>query len=358
MRDALIDLLVCPPCQTALTVSGGTKNGPHVMSGELRCARCGARTPIVDGVPDFVCGVGDATGAAQSGDAPNHGAPAGSRAHKSVEQTTSGFAMNWQRYSRVILAEPALNDELFRDWIAPVQPESFEGKAVLDAGCGMGRWLAAAAPHMPQTLVGFDYSEVVHAAFDNTRHLKHVHVVRADIFRLPFRRVFDACYSIGVVHHTPDPEGAFAALLDAVVDDGILAVWVYGKENNAWIETVVSPLRRLFTSRLPDTALLVLTKVLTLQLAAAAHGYARAFPAPTTFPYDAYARHLLKYPRPYLEHIVYDHLVPQLAQYLPREELEAWATKRGLTYSLTSRNANSWRLITARSVSALDAFTT
>ena len=108
----------------------------------------------------------------------------------------------------------------------------------------MGRWLAASAPHAPRALIGFDYSEVVHAALRNTRHLKHVHVVRADIFHAAVRAGVDVAYSIGVVHHTPDPRRAFAALLDVVKPDGVLAVWVYGKENNDWIENVVTPLRR------------------------------------------------------------------------------------------------------------------
>ncbi len=336
MRDVLLETLRCPSCRGTLAVADGATEGPHVVRGRLVCGGCGEGWPIIDGVPDFVS----------------------ARGAEAVEQTTSGFAVNWRRYSDVILAQPALNDELFRDWIAPMQPERFEGRMVLDAGCGMGRWLAAAAPHAPRQLIGFDYSEVAHAAFNNTRHLKHVHVVRADIFRLPFAPVFDACYSIGVVHHTPDPEGAFAALLEAVKPDGVLAVWVYGKENNEWIETVISPVRRVLTSRLPDPVLYGLSKVLTLQLAAAARTYARAFPTPTSFSYDAYARHLLKYPRAYLEHIVYDHLVPQLARYLSREEVESWAARRQLAFSLTSRNANSWRLIAARTPAALEAFTT
>ena len=337
MRESVLDLLRCPLCNASLRVDTPVVEAGHVMHGALACTSCNGTWPIVQGVPDFVT--------ARASEA------------REVEQTTSGFATNWERYSDVIIAQPALNDELFRDWIKPVQPELFEGRVVLDAGCGMGRWLAASAPHAPRALVGFDYSPVVHAAFRNTRHLKNVHVVRADIFRMPFQRAFDVAYSIGVVHHTPDPEVALAALVDVVLADGVVAVWVYGKENNGWIENVVSPLRKLVTSRMPDAALHALSKVLTLQLAAGAHAYARVFPERTAFSYDAYVRHITKYPRPYLEHIVYDHLVPQLAQYLPREELEHWATSRSLAYDLSSRNDNSWRLITARTQQALAHFT-
>ncbi len=307
------------------------------MSGALRCEACNVPYPIVDGVPDFV---------------PITSAPA-------VAQTTAGFAVNWRRYSDAILAHPALNDDLLRDWLAPLSPELFQGRHVIEAGCGMGRWLAASVPHAPRTLIGFDYSDIVHAAFANTRHLKNVHVVRADIFHPPFPEgCADVCYSIGVVHHTPDPEGAFASLLDLVADDGVLSTWVYGKENNQWIEDVVTPIREAVTSRLPDSMLYGLSRVAAVALAVGAGVYARTFPTGTTFGYDAYLRHLRKYPRRYLEHIVYDHLVPQLVAYLPRSELERWATRRGLPFTITSRNANSWRLLVARTEQALRRYGT
>lgn len=302
------------------------------MAGKLRCAACHAAYQIVDGVPNFV---------------PATVTPA-------VEQTTAGFATNWKRYSDAILAQPALNDELLRDWIAPLSPELFQDRLVLEAGCGMGRWLAASVPHGPRALIGFDYSEVVDAAFANTRHLKNVHVVRADIFQPPFpARFADVCYSIGVVHHTPDPEGAFASLLELVADDGALSTWVYGKENNQWIEDVVSPIRSTVTSRLPDSMLYGMSRAAAAALSVGAGLYARAFPTGTAFGYDAYLRHLRKYPRRYLEHIVYDHLVPQLVAYLPKADLERWAASRRLPFVLTARNANSWRLLVARSEDAL-----
>jgi hypothetical protein len=108
---------------------------------------------------------------------------------------------------------------------------------------------------------------------------------------------------------------------------------------------------------MPDAALYAVTKALTVQLALAARAYVRAFPVATAFPYDAYVRHLMRYPRAYLEHIVYDHLVPQLAHYLPRAEVERWATSSALAYVLSARNANSWRLIAARSHEALARYT-
>jgi SAM-dependent methyltransferase len=308
-----------------------------VMEGLLVCSKCERTVPIRGGVPDFVA-------AAAGGD-------------NRVEQTTSGFARNWWRYSDVILASPALNDELFRDWVWPLAVDRLEGKRVLDAGCGMGRWMTVAAPHQPEMLVGFDYSDVIWAAFKNTKHLKNVHAVRADIFDLPFRPVFDVTYSIGVVHHTPDPAGAFRSLVNVTKEDGVLSVWVYGAENNEWIHKYVTPVRETLTSRLPDSALHMLSRVLSAQLLTAARAYVAFAPSGSSFSYDAYVRHLLKYPARYVEHIVYDHLVPELAQYVPRAEIDRWVADNGLHAVVSARNENSWRLVGSRSKGALERYT-
>jgi hypothetical protein len=42
--------------------------------------------------------------------------------------------------------------------------------------------------------------------------------------------------------------------------------------------------------------------------------------------------------------IVFDHLVPRLAFYIPGDEFRAWFGKRGMDgATITSRNGNSWR---------------
>jgi hypothetical protein len=69
-------------------------------------------------------------------------------------------------------------------------------------------------------------------------------------------------------------------------------------------------------------------------------------------PYGEYLRYLRRYPFRYMSHIVYDHLVPEIAHYIPRAELEAWAHRRGMEFSISSRNGNSWRLLARRPASA------
>jgi SAM-dependent methyltransferase len=115
-------------------------------------------------------------------------------------------------------------------------------------------------------VIGVDLSEAVDVAFANTRDLEHAHVVQGDIFHMPVVRDFDLAFSIGVLHHTPDPASAFAVLADLVKPGGTVACWVYGRENNGWIVNAVDPVRIGLTSRLPSSAVRALSFGLTSAL--------------------------------------------------------------------------------------------
>jgi SAM-dependent methyltransferase len=80
----------------------------------------------------------------------------------------------------------------------------------------------------------------------------NAHVIQADIFHLPLKTVFDMAFSIGVVHHTPDPMQATFSLASRVRSNGQLLIWVYGYENNWWIHFFVTPLRKYIFSNLPN----------------------------------------------------------------------------------------------------------
>src|SRR5712691_1643263 len=105
MRESLLAELACPECGADLAVAEAISiAGGHIEEGALACRGCARRYPIERSVPNFV--------------------PGQDRAD--VVQTTSGFARNWDDFNDVILDNEQLNDELFRDWIAPVEPETFK----------------------------------------------------------------------------------------------------------------------------------------------------------------------------------------------------------------------------------------
>lgn len=107
-----------------------------------------------------------------------------------------------------------------------------EGRFVLDAGCGSGictRWFAEGNPHCE--VFGVDISNSVDAARDNLRALPNVHIIQADLNRLPFSGLrFDYVFSNGVLHHTPSTEQAFRNIGRFLAEGGEMAIYVYRKK--------------------------------------------------------------------------------------------------------------------------------
>jgi SAM-dependent methyltransferase len=74
---------------------------------------------------------------------------------------------------------------------------------------------------------------------------------------LPLRSFsFDRIFSIGVLHHTPDPRRAFLALPRLLRPGGELAIWVYSGEPRFRLQYALSDLYRLHTRRMDRRRLL------------------------------------------------------------------------------------------------------
>src|SRR5512132_2004433 len=236
MKRKLLDYLRCPSCAGALLLSVASTEEAEIMEGQLACDPCQSKFPIVRGIPRF-------------------GTPEKLDAEKAA--TAENFGWQWQHFAQ--------SDELYADqflgWIAPVRPEFFQDKVVLEGGCGKGRHTQLAATWGAHDVIGVDLSEAVETAFAATRNLENAHIVQADIYHLPFARVFDYAFSVGVLHHLPDPRAGFRSLATKVKDGGYLSAWVYGAESNEWITRFVDPLREGLTSRMNRRALLHLSRL-------------------------------------------------------------------------------------------------
>jgi SAM-dependent methyltransferase len=74
-------------------------------------------------------------------------------------------------------------------------------------------------------------------------------VVQADVYHLPFRaRAFDIGYSLGVLHHLPEPEAGFREMASRVKSGGEAFVWVYRRTLR---KMLFEPIRRPFTHVAP-----------------------------------------------------------------------------------------------------------
>jgi SAM-dependent methyltransferase len=296
------------------------------MEGELRCRSCATPFPIVRGIPRFAN-------------------PELIDSDKAA--TAAGFGWQWQHFTQ----EDTRYAEQFLGWIAPVTPEFFRDKIVLEGGCGKGRHTQLAARWGAKDVIGVDLSDAVETAFASTRALDNAHIIQADIYHLPLAQQFDYAFSVGVLHHLPDPRGGFISLASKIKPGGHISAWVYGAENNEWITRLVNPVREKLTSRMNRSALLQLSKLPTACLYLATklvYG-----PLNNRKNGSALARHLFY--NDYLaaiapfgwreQHtIVFDHLVAPTAFYIARDDFEGWWRDVDATDVVIGwHNKNSWR---------------
>lgn len=307
LRTTFLDLLACPLCLgDLLLTSGEPVEDGHVMAGELACRGCEQTFPIRGGIPRLL---------------PDPGQRSAQR-----DETAHRFGYEWNAFSDFDTAEEIAS---MATWFRPRALADLDGRTVLDAGCGMGRHAVLAVKHGATRVVGVDLGTAVEASFANTRHLPEVCIVQGDIYHPPLARAaFDAAYSLGVLHHLPDPARGFRALAPALADDGWFQVWLYGREGNGWILYGANPVRRI-TARLPLGLLKVLCVGLTVPVVLAAR-LAHAVPAVgKRMPYGSYLAWLGPFGFRKVHAIVFDHALAPVAHYMSRPEVEAMVADVG-----------------------------
>jgi SAM-dependent methyltransferase/uncharacterized protein YbaR (Trm112 family) len=320
MKPSLLAWLACPECGGALLLHAAAVSGAEIENGQLHCAGCLAHYPIVRGVPRFAL-------------VPQGGV---------VADTSRRFGDQW-RHFRERFSEFR---GAFLDWVSPLTEDDFRGRVVLDAGCGMGRFMAVAASFGARAVIGVDLSDAVEVAQEAARGLENAHVVPADLRRLPLRPVIDLVFSRGVLHHIPDGAQCHAHLAGRTVPGGTVHIWVYGREGNEWLLRFVDPVRRALTSRLPFPLLWLVSLAVALPLHLTLMAiYRPAFCRRLSgLPYRPYLTWLSGFPLRHTHQVVFDHLGAPLAQYLTHAEVVDWIARAGLVDArITARNANSWR---------------
>ncbi len=170
-------------------------------------------------------------------------------------RTKSTYSLQWNRFR---ILRPEEDRVTFRNRTGLTD---LTGCVVLDAGCGMGRYLRIAASMGPNQVIGVDLSRAVDAARDLTVEFANVTVVQGDLLRPPFGpNTFDHIYALGVLDHTPDPKAAFLALCRTLKKGGRIAIWVYPREK-PMVERVIK-VHRAVSSRLPVPVLLGLSRLM------------------------------------------------------------------------------------------------
>ncbi len=225
-RPWVVPILQCRECGKGLKLAQAASPKQPDHTQDLQCTACAYSVPVVRGIPRFV----------------------------RTDDYVSSFSFEWTRFSTTQL-------DSARGWTQSEErfQESFDfplselkDKWILDVGCGMGRFAEIAAKHGAH-VVGIDLSYAVEVASTNLARWPNAQVIQGDARRLPFfPESFDIIYSLGVLHHTPDPRGAFEGLLPFLKPGGKISITLYSKYNRVYVAST-NAWRRL-TTRLPNKA--------------------------------------------------------------------------------------------------------
>ena len=208
MHPKFVDILCCPDTQEQLKLEPGeVMDNGMVFSGELVSAS-GKRYPIIRGIPRFV----------------------------SQEYYASSFGYEWKRWPRVQFESEnigmPMEGHTTRMWeaITLAGEGHVRNKKIVDFGCGPGRFLDVIRRKGGQA-IGLDLSAAVEVARKNFWDDPDVLIVQGDLFMPPFKQdIFDGGYTIGVLHHTPDPSAGLKAMTKTIRTGGWVSCVVYPNE--------------------------------------------------------------------------------------------------------------------------------
>lgn len=151
------------------------------------------------------------------------------------------------------------NDQYF-NYINLMPVSGFDGKAVLDFGCGPGHDLIGFGTYSKcKRLVGVDVSSSSIAESESRLALHGIQaeaiVLPVGAIALPFEdATFDHIHSSGVLHHTPDPTAILKELRRVLKPGGSMNVMVYNY-NSLWVHLYVAYQRTIIDGLYRDKSL-------------------------------------------------------------------------------------------------------
>lgn len=243
------------------------------------------------------------------------------------------FGYEWSKFHEIT---PEYEQQFLR-WVSPLKPQDFKNKIILDAGCGIGRNSLWPLKYGAKKVIAFDFDEkTVAVAKNNLFSYKNADVRYASIYDISYRNQFDVVMCIGVIHHLGNPREAIEHLIQAVKRGGILISWVYGYEGNEWIIRYINPIRKV-TSMIPIPVTYFITLTPSLILFLLLKIYRRRHP---------YLKLLSSFHFWHVHSIVFDQLLPKIANYWKKEDVEKlFYDKRLRQMRIMHTNGNSWTVI-------------
>jgi ubiquinone/menaquinone biosynthesis C-methylase UbiE len=189
-----------------------------------------------------------------------HGFAAGRRPVPMINEdraTVEAFGDEWSRFDNTTLSEGerrAVFAQYFARFPWDALPAGSEG---FDAGCGSGRWAALVADRVGRLHCVDASAEALAVARRQLAGKTNCTFHLASVSALPFASgSMDFGYSLGVLHHTPDPEDGLRHCVGVLKPGAPFLLYLYYRFDNrpAWFRTLwaASDLLRRGVSRLPS----------------------------------------------------------------------------------------------------------
>ena len=256
------------------------------------------------------------------------------------DRTIKDFGNQWLRYSDNEGYYGSL--ELFSDMLSPfLKPENLKNSKVAEIGSGAGRIVNMLISAGVKHVIAVEPSDSFEVLCQNIKEPGKVTCLKLMGDQLPAYGDLDYIFSIGVLHHIPDPKPVVEAVLRGLRSGGQFFVWLYGKEGNESYLALIKPLR-ILTRKLPHLALASLVWLIY-------------------HPLNLYIRLCHRFPLPLREYllsmfekmspekrrlIMYDQLNPAYAKYYTRSEAENLLLNGGFkNVRIHHRHGYSWTVI-------------
>lgn len=245
------------------------------------------------------------------------------------------FGYEWSKYCKIL----PIYQEQFDLWTSPlIKKSDWKDKFFLDVGCGIGRNSFWPLTYGASEAFCIDVdNRTLECAKANLKKFSNVSVINRSAYQINENNKFDIAFSIGVIHHLEDPKLAISNMVKAVKPGGKVLIWVYGYENNEWVVKYFNPLRKFLFSRLPISIVHFLSIFPTFLL----YIFVRVTKGKTE-----YMNLIRKFSFSHLRSIVFDQMLPKIANYYKEDEAKDLMESAGLINIKTNWvNEMSWSVM-------------
>jgi len=261
-------------------------------------------------------------------------------------ETVKGFGQEWSTFTQERMSDEE-RKELFAKFFCLID-WSRKPQRALDMGCGSGRWDVLAAPLVGELVAADASPDALEVARRNVR-APNVSFVTATPDTLPFPdEHFDFIFSLGVLHHVPDTEGAIHSLSRKLCSGGTLLLYLYYAfdQRPAWFKMLwrTADWARRVISRLPFPIRYGLSQVIAVCIYWPLARTAKYLPVPDSWPLKFYSHRSFNYIRT----DALDRFGTRLEKRFTRTQITAMLEAAGLKNARFSESEPYWVCVASK----------